>query len=117
MDIFWVQVKPVARYELQTFVLMIWSRTNIQSHNLPVNQTHFNFTAPDSAPPCEIYNFSVTATYVGATYTGPDCGVNNQVDGRMLPSLPDIQPLEASLNYSLIKNDSNITLLVSFMVS
>ena len=77
---------------------------------------HYRFTAPEGALPCEVYNFSVTAAYVGGTYSGPDCGAKSEVIGRMLPSLPDIQQLEASLNYSLLKNDSNIKLLVSFMV-
>ena len=33
-------------------------------------EPYYLFTAPEGAPPCEVYNFSVTATYVGATYTG-----------------------------------------------
>ena len=55
-----------------------------------LRDTYFNFTAPEGAPPCEVYNFSVTATYVGATYTGAGCSVPSPVLSRMLPSLPDI---------------------------
>ena len=66
-----------------------------------VNDTHYYFRAPDSAPPCEVYNFSVTATPVGATYTGDGCSVPSPVLSRMLPSLPDIASLESSLNHSL----------------
>ncbi len=61
------------------------------------------FIAPEGAPPCEVYNFSVTATYdvVGATYTGAGCSVPSQVLSTMLPSLPDIDLLESSIDYSL----------------
>ena len=46
------------------------------------------FTAPKGAPLCEVYNFSVTATYVGATYTGDGCSAPSPVLSRcMLPSL------------------------------
>ena len=44
------------------------------------------FTAPEGAPPCEVYNFSVTATYAGATCTSPVLNI-------MIPSLPDIKYL------------------------
>ena len=72
------------------------------------------FTAPDNAPPCEVYNFSVTATPVGATYTGDGCRVPSPVLSRMLPSLPDRDELNKSLDYSLEKvNDNRVTLRVS----
>ena len=35
-----------------------------------LNTNSFMFIAPPNAPPCEVYNFSVTTTPVGATYTG-----------------------------------------------
>ena len=70
---------------------------------LQLSDTYHVFTAPDNAPPCEVYNFSVTATPVGATYTGDGCSVPSPVLSRMLPSLPDIDKLESSLNYSPIK--------------
>ena len=62
------------------------------------DSTHYYFRAPDSAPPCEVYNFSVTATPVGATYTGDGCSVPSPVLSRMLPSLPNISSLKSSLN-------------------
>ena len=78
----------------------------------------FIFTAPDSAPPCEVYNFSVTATYVGTTYTGAGCSVPSPVLSIMLPSLPDKVGLESSLNYSLRKEDTNaVTGRISIEVS
>ncbi len=61
------------------------------------------FTAPEGAPPCEVYNFSVTATYVGATYTGAGCSATSPVVSSMFPSLPDQRILELSVNYSLEK--------------
>ena len=42
---------------------------------MSLNESTYHFTAPEGAPPCEVYNFSVTATYVGATYTGAGCSV------------------------------------------
>ena len=75
------------------------------------------FTAPGDAPPCEVYNFSVTATPVGATYTGDDCSVPSPVLSRMLPSLPDRDELYKLLEYTVekatIHNSSNIILWVS----
>ena len=68
---------------------------------LLVNDTHYYFRAPDNASPCEVYNFSVTATPVGATYTGDGCSVPSAVLSRMLPSLPDTASLKSSLNFSL----------------
>ena len=71
----------------------------------PISQelqtSSFPFTAPPNAPPCEVYNFSVTATPVGATYTGDGCSVPSPVLSRMLPSLPDIMQLESAINCSL----------------
>ena len=83
------------------------------------------FSAPDNAPPCEVYNFSVTATPVGigANYTGDGCSVSGSVLSRMLPSLPDIQALNNSIDFSLTKRTdegnrgSTVYLNVKFMVS
>ena len=38
--------------------------------DISLNESTYLFTAPEGALPCEVYNFSVTATYVGATYNG-----------------------------------------------
>ena len=84
---------------------------------IPLHDSHYQFTAPDNAPPCEVYNFSVTATPVGATYTGDGCSVPSPVLSRMLPSLPDISDLESSMNYSLMKDSSGVILFTSFQVS
>ena len=61
------------------------------SQVISLNESSYNFTAPEGTPPCEVYNFSVTATksYVGATYTGAGCSVPSPVLSSMLPSLPD----------------------------
>ena len=90
----------------------------ISSQSRQLQESFYRFTAPEGAPPCEIYNFSVTATYVGASYTGAGCSVPSQVLSKMLPSLPDIARLELTLKYSLRKNLSGgVTLRVTFMVS
>ena len=82
-----------------------------------LSEPYFPFTAPEDAPPCEIYNFSVTTTYVGATYTGAGCSVPSPVLSTMLPSLPDVTPVESSIQYVLIKQDIKLTINVSFEVS
>ena len=66
------------------------------------------FTAPEGAPPCGVYNFSVTATYdlPGAIYyTGTGCGVPSPLLSMMLPSLPDKKRLELAVKH-LLKKES-----------
>ena len=87
------------------------------SQVISLNGSYYNFTAPEGAPPCEVYNFSVTGTYVGATYTGAGCSVPSPVLSRMLPSLPDVERLESSLTYHLVQQAGIFTLNVSFEVS
>ena len=78
----------------------------------------FMFKAPRDAPPCEVYNFSVTATYVGATYTGDGCSVPSPVLSTMLPSLPDKSMLESSVDYSLVRQGpETVTMRISMKVS
>ena len=80
-------------------------------------ESFFLFTAPEGAPPCEVYNFSLTATYVDATYPGADCSVTVLLS-RMLPSLPSKKGLESSLNYSIEREGVNaISITVSLKVS
>ena len=86
---------------MYTFLLNITHGTSSQI--ISVNESYYYFTAPEGAPLCEIYNFSVTATYVGATYTGAGCSVPSPVLSTMLPSLPNIETVESFLNYSLSK--------------
>ena len=99
----------------QTFSLTISHGSTSQVISL--NDSFYYFTAPEDAPPCEVYNFSVTATYVGATYTGAGCSVPSPVISTMLPSLPDIRRLNSSLNHSLDKVSGDVTLSVYFEVN
>ena len=101
----------------QAYFLSINSRS-IQEQRLQLYEPFYLFTAPEGAPPCEIYNFSVTATYdVGATYTGADCSVPSPVLSIMLPSLPDIDMLESSMDYSLkILPGKKVILSISYQV-
>ena len=85
--------------------------------NLLLNSTFYPFTAPEDAPHCEVYNFSVTATYVGATYTGAGCSVPCKMINMMLPSLPDIDNLERTIQFTLAKPFDELILNVSFEVS
>ena len=83
------------------------------------DEPYFSFPTDSvkNAPPCEVYNFSVTATPVGAIYTGDGCSVPSPVLSRMLPSLPDITTLESSLNHTLTSSvGSGFQLEVVFMV-
>ena len=102
----------------QTYTLSVKS-PSIQEQMFQLYEPYYLFTAPEGAPPCEIYNFSVTATYdvVGATYTGAGCSVPSPVISRMLPSLPDIDLLESSIDYSLKRQSGEkVTLSVSYQV-
>ena len=100
----------------------IYELTVTHSHTqewtiLKLHEPYYMFSVPEDAPPCEVYNFSVSATYIGATYTGPSCSVPSPVLSRVLPSPPDITRLESSLNYTLQKRSGKIILLVSYLVS
>ena len=99
----------------QTFTLTV-TRTNTELRTIRIaNERHYVFEAPEDAPPCEVYNFSVTATPVGATYTGDGCSAPSPVLSRMLPSLP--VPLKQSKIYSLQRLQSGeIELTVYFQV-
>jgi hypothetical protein len=106
---------PLVDDVAHTFLLTISHGSSRDKVSL--NASHYYFTAPEGAPPCEVYNFSITATYVGATYTGAGCSVPSPVVSTMLPSLPNISQLESSLCYSLMKGGKeNIILILSFEV-
>ena len=103
----------------ETYVLTVMSG-DTQPQVFHQNETSFVYNAPKGSPPCEFYNFSVTANYVGTmtTYTGADCNVHSKVFNIMLPSLPDIGRMESSLDYILEKKSpAGFELRVSFMVS
>ena len=103
-------------YSAGQFFLLTISHGS-SSDNVSLNDSYYHFTAPEGAPPCEVYNFSVTATYVGATYTGVGCSVPSNAIEMMLPSLPNIARLESSLTYSLVQNSKQFILNISFVVS
>ena len=98
----------------QTFLLTISHGTS--SDIISLNELYYHFIAPEGAPPCEIYNFSVTATYVGATYTGAGCSVPSPVISTMLPSLPFIGDLQSYYNFSIEKQAGEAVLTVYFQV-
>ena len=86
------------------------------SRIISLNESYYIFTAPEGAPPCEVYNFSVSATYVGTTYTGAGCNVPSTVISTTLPSLPDITYLSDTISYHLVKLSQGLTLSVYFEV-
>ena len=99
----------------QTYHLTISYRSRHQV--ITLNETHYYFRAPNNAPPCDIYNFSVTATPVGATYTGDGCSAPSPVLSTTVPSLPRTDGLESSLVYSLEMVSGELTLNISFEVN
>ena len=101
---------------IYTLTILNSRKTQPQTQIHQLHQHHFVFNAPEGAPPCEVYNFSVIATYVGATYTGAGCSVLSPVLSRMLPSLPDKMRFESSLKHSLEKHNSSISLKISIKV-
>ena len=89
---------------------------NIQTPVPQLYQPYYVFTAPESASPCEVYNFSVTATYVGATYTGAGCSIPSSVLSKTLPTLPDTGRLNSSFTYSLVLDHGDLKLNISLKV-
>ena len=90
------------------------------SQVITLNESYYYFIAPEGAPPCQVYNFSVTATYniPGASYTGAGCSVPSPVLSTILPSLPDIDQIESSLSYLLTKQpNGSLALQVLLSVS
>ena len=86
--------------------------------SVSLNESYYTFSAPEGSAPCEVYYFSITATYIGARYIGAGCSASSPVLSRMLPSLPDIKGLERSLKYSIAieQLSQDVILNVSFEV-
>ena len=118
ISICWKEKSPIPNSDAsQTrhFSLTITNETS--SNTLSLNESFYYFSAPSNAPPCEVYNFSVIATYIGATYTGDGCSVPSKILSVTLPSLPDIVRFESSLEYFIQKHSfAEIVLRASFMV-
>ncbi len=110
----------MVEYINETYTLSA-TTTNTHPQIVEIHEQSYVFTAPEGAPPCEVYNFSVLATYqdiAGTTYTGAGCSMVTPVVQRMLPSPPNITNLESSLYLVLKKNATGqVTLKVSFSVS
>ena len=101
---------------MQTFSLAI-SYGSV-SQVIHLNESYYHFTAPEDPPPCQVYNFSVTTTYIGATYTGAGCSVPSQVISTMLPSLTDVDQVQSSLSYLLTKQpNGSLALQILLTVS
>ena len=112
LNISWIDPHKANR----TYNLTVINSANQQLEFILQN-TYHKFTTPEGAPSCEVYNFSVTATFVGATYTGAGCSDTSPVLSRMLPSLPNISRLESYLDYVLEKRSTSFIIKVSFEVS
>ena len=88
----------------QNYTLTVMGNSDRQEQIFTTMELYYLYRPRDGAPPCEVYNFSVTSTYIGATYTGAGCSVPSQMLSRMLPSLPDVSSIESSLDYVLERN-------------
>jgi hypothetical protein len=118
IELEWNQESPIPD-DMQTFSVTVSNGSSSQENNIiisGINESYYIFTASETAPPCEVYNFSVTATYVGATYTGAGCSVPSPVLSTMLPSLPKIDQMESSLDFMLEKQSTDFFIEVSFEV-
>ena len=61
-----------------------------------IQDQHYIFTLGDSTS-CDVYSFQVTAD------NGAGTGTPSEIITRSLPSLPDISPVQDSLNHSLVR--------------
>ena len=99
------------------FLLLAQPTTNnTPLRSFQTQEWFYEFYGPEDANYCEVFNFSVTATYVGATYTGAGCSVHSPVLSRMLPSIPDISRMQSSQEASVEKQSGEVVLSVYFQV-
>ena len=101
--------------DFDVFTLTV-SSANTKQRDFQLEDTYYVFDGSEGAPACEVYNFSVTATYVGATYTGAVCSEPSPVISRMLPSLPVIKGEQSSVNLTVKKSSGELTVSVNFKV-
>ena len=74
-----------------------------------IQDQHYIFTLEDSTS-CDVYSFQVTAV------NGAGTGTPSQIITRSLPSLPDISPVQDSLQHSLVRTASGVTMSVTLNV-
>ena len=74
-----------------------------------IQDQHYIFTLEDSTS-CDVYSFQVTAV------NGAGTGTPSETITRSLPSLPDISPVQDSLQHSIVRTASGVTLSVTFNV-
>ena len=73
-----------------------------------IQDQHYIFTLEDSTS-CDVYSFQVTAVNGAGTNS-------SDIITRSLPSLPDISPVQDSLQHSLLRTESGVSLSVTFNV-
>ena len=74
-----------------------------------IQDQHYIFTLQDSTL-CDVYSFQVTAV------NGAGTGTSSEIITRSLPSLPDISSVQNSIQYSLVRTASGVTLNITFNV-
>ena len=124
LNISWSQIDQSQIWQNTSHTILLSINSSLQTRILSLNnnsESHYILSVPeetatDSQLQCEVYNFSVTATPVGATYTGDGCSVPSPVLSRMLPSLPDTSQLESSVGFQLFKLSGRPVLSIHFEV-
>ena len=112
LNISWIDPHEANR----TYNLTVINSAN-QQWMLTLQKPYHIFSTPEGVPPCEVYNFSVTATYTGAAYIGDDCLESSNVLDATLPSLPQIKSSPSFHNLSLAKGVGEVALTVYFEVN
>ena len=84
MNISWSPLPLVENDQLYTVTVRDSESNVVISSQL--GERYIVFNATNNAPPYEVYKVSVTATYVGATYSGAGCSEPSN-ETFMLPSL------------------------------
>lgn len=75
-----------------------------------IQDPHYRFEITDNTS-CDVYRFHVIAMYSSISSNSSDSITSS------FPSLPDIFPVENSLQHSLVKSAEGVTLSFSFNVS
>ena len=95
-----------------TFTVTVMNLNNSSTGPMEVSgiqDKHYIFTLEDSTS-CDVYSFQATAE------NGVGAGTPSEIITRSLPSLPDIPPVQDSLQHYLVRTTRGVTLSVTFNV-
>ena len=96
--------------EVTNFTVTVINQSNTRLMEVSgIQDQHYIFSIENNAS-CDVYSFQVTAMN-GAGRSTP-----SQIIRRRVPSLPDISPVQDSLQHSLVRTASGVALSVTFNV-